>query len=412
MQISDPIGNPRLLVEQIRTDALASLRSGQVLQARVVERRSDGLLLAIGSLRLPVKTVLRPQPGSVLQLRVVETGRSLELVRTDSTTARAEIEAAALRNALPRQRPLAPLLEQFQRTLESTAVAASPRPAPAAPGPSPTTGSTAQPVPAPTAGAPPGTPERPLPAPLAAAVERVLARTTVEGTRPDAAAIRQAFRHSGLFLEAHLLRGRLQDVDLKLSLLRLLSQLRGVATEQSRSPRLPPRPPDVSGHRMAETTLPALVSELLTTGESGVARILTHQLASLPSADSGQQVWQFDLPLRTPEGWDHLLLRFEREGDRGGERDQVRWTVRLEMDLKGLGPLRVQLTLAGDTLSGTFTAARADSAHRIGESMPLLSERLQRAGLQVGRLHAGQGTVEEQSGTPPRAGGGLVDEQA
>ncbi len=422
MQISDPTANTRLLPAKIRGEALAALRPGQELQARVMDSRPGEALLAIGQQRLLVKTPVSLTPGATLQLRVVESKRGLELsLLGPPRRPGPSPEVTALRQALPRQRPLAPLLARLEgltspRSTPSPAAPPAAGPPPSSDSPSlppsarvlPPGGASSPPsvsAPPPGSTTPPSSPGASTPLPLGR-VRRLLQGLPTRGGEIDAETIRRAFQESGLFLEANLVRGRASGDDLKLALLRLLRQLRGAVPHSGKAA-------PGGSHRGALPMSPSPASELLAATEGGVARLLVHQLSSLPTTDSTPQVWQFDLPLRTPEGWDNLLLRFEKEARSAGEEAEPPWSVTLELALEELGPLRVRLRLVGDTLSAQFTASRPDSARRIGEAMPRLSERLRHAGLEVGRLQVAQGeTAPPDEVAPPPRDGGLLSEKA
>lgn len=421
MQISDLTTNPRLVVEQIRNQALASLRPGQTIQARVLDvPRTGELKLAIGTLELQVKTPLSLKAGDTFQLKVVKAPDPLELMLLRPATT-GEARAKALRIALPRQQALAPLLDRLQTLIRGGERAPLPASATTTvPGsqPQPLTQpqQTGTAVPAGTQPAPATTPLTPPPPPLPAAqrqaIDQLLALVTTVSRPIGAESLRQAFEQSGLFLETHLARQQTPPVlDLKVALLKLLFQLRGPGPETLTRPGQPA--PGTNGRPAAPDGLPVPrpLAELIPATEGGLARILINQMASLPAPETTQQAWQFELPLRHHQGIDNFQIRFDKQtpgADRGGE---TGWSVRLDFDLQGLGLVSVRLILQGEEISSHFTAARADSAQRIGKAMPRFIEALTQAGLQVGRMSITQGEARDDSAAAA-AGHSLLDEKA
>ena len=421
MQISDLTANPRLVVEQIRNQALASLRPGQTVQARVLDVPQAGRLkLAIGTLELQVKTPLSLKAGDTLLLKVVKAPDPLELMLL-RPAATGDAKAKALRTALPRQQALAPLLNQLQKLIPGGERTPPPAPStttvPGSQAQPPVTHQTSTPVPAGTQPAPAATstslprPPPSLPAAQRQAIDQLLALVTT-GSRPiSTESLRQAFEQSGLFLESHLARQQAPVLDLKAALLKLLFQLRGP------EPETPARPgqlaPGTDGKAAVDSLpVPRPLAELIPATEGGLARILINQMASLlPTPETTQQAWQFELPLRHHQGIDNFQIRFEKQAPTAGRGGEPGWSVRLDFDLQGLGPISVRLTLRGEEISSQFTVARADSAQRIGRAMPQFIEALGRAGLQVGRMSIAQGEASDDSAAAA-AGHSLLDEKA
>ena len=433
MNIIDLIAAPRLSVERIRSEALGSLRPGQQIGARVLSATRDHqVLLAIGGQRVRAQTRVGLRAGERLLLSVTNTGNPLQLqVLNQSPVVPAR--ARALRAALPKQ---APLQQLFGRLRDFTADTGTRPPAPAAvdpfpgnppsvhaaagqpPGkgnPPPSAGargapvapspSPAQPDPAsrpPVAPAAVSTPPplnaaEPLPSPLSRAapptgrppdrdlsqrITQVLAQALDADEAVTPARLRRAFGDSGLLLEARLAAGQRAGPDLKGSLL----QLRTLLRERLEAPLTVDRHP---GPPATTHSGLSLIQELLSQTESGLARVLINQLASLPPDDGGKQVWQFELPVRLAERIDCFRFQVSRDGG-GGEREtaQAGWNVRIDFDLAGLGPVCSHLSLRGGRISSHFVARREATGRLLEQALPQLQRAFTRAGLEVGRLSA------------------------
>ncbi|MET0093126.1 MAG: flagellar hook-length control protein FliK, partial [Sedimenticola sp.] len=242
----------------------------------------------------------------------------------------------------------------------------------------------------------PANPDNKVPQALLDAAQRVLGNNLPADRPITPERIRTALEMSGLFLEAGLSRNIVQPNDFKASLLQLLLLLR----------RLPANAPATATPRQqggtaqqptgAEGALGRFIAELLGQTESALARVQMHQLASVPVEDQPRQVWQMEIPVNNSDHDDNFMLRIARE-ERGanGEGDDL-WTVSLNFDLQGLGPVRAMLTLTEDLVSSHFVAQQPESAGRIERELPRLDAAFQRAGLRVGKLSARQGKPETE----------------
>ncbi|MCW8906068.1 MAG: flagellar hook-length control protein FliK [Sedimenticola sp.] len=444
MQITDPINNPRLVIEKIRADTLQQLRPGQTLSARVESPLERGVIqLNIGGSRLPVKSGLDLPVGTQINLQVVKSGAQPEfqLIRSAPED---QTRALALKQILPRQLPIRQLLESLaqlsppslqaqlatdtatgrgqaagmdklppiiQQLLQLGGI--TPQRAGGSSGPEQALlernmQSLAQAL---QGGSGATSSTRELDGARLARHINAVINSAISNDRPlSAAVIRQALDNSGLFLEARLGGEGTVAPDLKVHLLKLLQSLLPASSGHP----LPASTP--SGQNMdTGTTLQLLAArlfaELKGAAEGALARVQMHQLASLPQEDNSlRQVWQFELPIRHPEGNDEFLIRFEKES---GRQDQSsdRWSVTLDFNIPPAGPMSVRLSLVDGVLSSHFTAEKVESVEQIERFLPRLNDALTSAGLNVGKLSTRLGSVgsgpERPSTTPP-----LLDERA
>lgn len=438
MQITDPISNPRLFVEQTKADAVQQLRTGQVVRAVVESPLEKGIAqLNIGGMKLPVKTTMNLETGQQLTLNVVKGGSAPELSVVRETSA-ALTQSLALKSILPRQLPLNQLLD----SLKSLATLLQP---PAGGAPLAATGSKEPPLiqlfrqlsqhlvadssgAGKAAGATslernlqlltnaltthPGQSvaggRESISAIMARQIEQLVGQTLSNSTPVSGEAVRQALNQSGLFLEAHLLNRQPIGNDFKEHLLRLLQTLQPVLTA-------PAGDPAAGKSSDTGTTLQLLAArlfaELQHQVEGALARVQLHQLASLPQEESShRQFWQFALPVAYPEGHDEFMIRFERETRSAGENGDS-WSVKLNFNIPPTGPVCARLSLNADEISSHFTAEQAEGAQRIEQLLPTLHAALSRAGLKVGRLSARQGSAVDRpdQSISPRP---LLDERA
>lgn len=149
----------------------------------------------------------------------------------------------------------------------------------------------------------------------------------------------------------------------------------------------------------------ALTDRLLQLVEGGLARIQTHQAATLTQAEDGRQIWQFELPLNRGQERDEVLVRLEQEQVRRSGAEQSRWTATLRFAFDNLGSVEARLMLEGERLSSTFWCERADTERRFAGRFSELENGLHKVGLEIGRLTAVQGTPPNPLDLPkPPAG--------
>lgn len=425
-----------------RTETLSTWRVGQVLAATVIANPQPGQSeLRIGNLRVTAQTgTLQLTPGQNLRLEVASLREQpvlklLGLLQQNPVT-------AALRDALPRQQPLAPLFTALTRLASGTAQTQD----------------------------------------LAQAVTRVARELFTR--LPDAAGVatatglRQALRDSGLFLETKLAQatapppgmppkttpqpGPELNRDFKANLLRLVSVLRenvansapgtaargtamaaaangapaplplpaaaANAAAMSRVPSglppelgaaaaplqrgQPPLPP-LSPARLAQVMDVLTPRELLRQGEGALARVQVNQLSSLPQDRHPGMEWLIELPVRRDQEVDVWNLRISRDPERGPGRETGEstggWSVMLAFDLPGIGPMQTRVNLRGERISAQFFSQTAGVLPLVHEHLPLLEARLRQAGLQIEELSCHHGQIPPAATPKPAR---LLDERA
>lgn len=438
MQITDPISNPRLFIEQTRSDALQQLRPGQVVRAVVEVPADKGIAqLNIGGIKIPVKTGMKLEIGQQLALDVVKAGNIPEFKVVREVTS-ASTQVLALKSILPKQLPLNQLLDALRSltTIQQAPVTTSGA-APAVIKNSLDTlfqqliQQTTSALPGASAGSSPlernlqlianalqtnqgqsvqGNIEKSPTTELARQIGQLINQTLSNGQPITGAVVRQALNQSGLFMEPHLLNGQPVQNDLKGILLKLLATLQPMLT----TAHLLGDPPV---GRAADTATALqliaarLFAELHHQAEGALARIQLHQLASLPQDEnSHKQLWQFELPISHPEGHDEFLIQFEKE-TRPAEQAEDHWSVTLNFNIPPTGPVRARLSLIADEISSHFTAELDEGVKRIEQFLPTLNEAFSRAGLKVGKLSASQGSAVKRP-DQPISPSPLLDERA
>lgn len=425
MQISGS-GTPAILRLSASPQTLKTLplHNGQTVTATVLPGSSQGMLnLDINGKLLQVISNLRLTAGMTLQLRVERDSHQL-LLHIDDKTLKQLTHQQALRQNLPLQEPLKPLLERLQQ-LTSPAGKASP-PSPSAAPPNATPASAAAQSSATTktpaehqararidtaaetvsAVKAPANTDTPPPARVQQAIARLLSVLPALAQITSAEGLKQAIAASGMFLESNLLhpsRETPPDKDVKTALLRLARAIRQSLAEDGAGSR-----PETARGR---DNLQALLRQV----DSGLARIQLHQLNSLAGQQSQgdeRQLVTLELPLlqQQEKNIELLQLKIQRESKsaRSGAGDC--WSVTLHLSPADYGDIHAVVSLTGGKVSTTFWCQQEETGQLFREQLDALQQRLSEQGLETGRFTAMTGQPPEPTGADDTSWvNGLID---
>jgi hypothetical protein len=377
---------------------------GQVLEATVLAVTApDRAVLALAGRRFEAQTqpTLAGAPlrsGQQLTLRVDSKDSPVVLTvlrAPDSPAASApgapaaEIQRAALREALPRATPIGPALEAAARLAEPPS-------------------------------SPPGVRSPALPEDTMHALRQLLRAVPEAGRLATASGLRTAVEDSGLFLESRLASlppgvppptGDLKAALLMLSelLSRATANLKalghpppGIADAAPPPPGNPRAPSPSAAHAGAGPAADAPTGEdpalLAIRVEGALARVELNQLRSVPLADAPHPGWLVEIPVRTPGGFDQLTLHVEREGRERRGRPPEAWQASVRLDLEALGPIHATVRWQAGALSATLRAERAATAALLERHAPGLIQALSDAGLPNAAVHCLRAPVPDVVG--------------
>jgi len=277
-----------------------------------------------------------------------------------------------------------------------------------------------------------------LPKTLPPAIQQVLAQAVpAERQAPTAAKLKEAFRASGLFLDARQAAAlpAPRQGDLKAGLLALRETLLPIidalspdpkasrhehgpdqaadpqASSTDQSPRLapprrdgPPAPQPAVEPSLTPGEKPLAIAEtLLDQTEAALDRIKLTQYASLPLEPARQdgtqagQRWLAEVPLAFQQGVSMLPLQVEREPprrDAQGVSPPV-WRIRFALDVEPMGPLQAVVTLQGRDVGVSIWAEREETSQLLRSAAPGLEGALLDADFASGAIdiHTGQPRV-------------------
>lgn len=363
----------------------ADWAAGQLLRVIVDSRLPDGTVtLRLGTQLLEGRSDLPLRPGQSLTLQVTQTGTPLVLrIVPEAATAPAHMtgrvseasrdtvsargprlgpiaESAketdginrALRQVLPRQGDIQPLLDGLARTARA--------------------------------------PDSLLPPAVAAFANRLLSRLPDIQTLVVPGELKQALRDSGLFLEAHLARNSAApERDLKAMLLQLQGMLRNVAATSVQHDEPGNIPPTLDD---ADTQTATALQHRT---DAALARVVMNQIDSLPRDASATTPLVVELPLRWNDQPAMLRLHIEPDDTARHEKNaSPGWSVWLSFEPGSLGPVHCRLQLRGEQISATFWAEHETTAVLFQENLEKLGLDFQQEGLTPHLLRC-------QAGKPP-----------
>jgi hypothetical protein len=437
-------------------DASAILRSwqiGQILTAEVLAPAQDGVtLLRINGALMSTQTTLPLTPGQTLQVKVIATGAPpvLQIVipETPQAPTTADTFSQSLRAALPRQTPLSPLLANLVWLAQTENGNVSGLP--------PAVLETARQVFSALS-----TPQDlSTGAGLSASLQRSGLFLEAHLKRTDTASLETDFKAGLLRLREVLLTTDVQGrtnvaggrtpgaTEATSSMPGRPSQTNPASPSASAPAQMPSQtetavearahtqahtaplsdsatsaPPPlrgaplhaqpVTGPTLAEPGLRAEpTAELLNQVQGGLARVQLSQLASLPNSDSSPPAWTLELPVRHA-GESHVIqMRIEADAqsphpEQAGQ-ERKDWSVTLALDLKGLGPLHIKVSLrerptlvepfaialpctSEGKVSASFWAEQEETVRLLTQHLDQLRNQMSKAGLDVASISCAAG---------------------
>ena len=149
------------------------------------------------------------------------------------------------------------------------------------------------------------------------------------------------------------------------------------------------------------------LGSLLRLAAAAVSRLQTHQLSSLGqthTTNEGTQVtvWQLEVPARDQHHIVPLQIKFQHEEaaqKKQSEPSVPVWKVDLSFDLEPLGPLHIQASLQGSSISSQLWAQQSATAALIDQELSHFRDRLLGIGLTVKDLTCHQGSPPQGNKT-------------
>lgn len=177
--------------------------------------------------------------------------------------------------------------------------------------------------------------------------------------------------------------------------------LKGTAPQPQ--PRVPPQVD-------SQWPFERLVLTLLEQAEGALSRVRVNQLSHGGDDQPNVQTWTVELPLKDRQQVDVVALQITREGGKKAKPHEARWVVTLAFDFDETGPFHAKVMLDNKQVNVHMTAENSHTATRMTHGLPQLEQSLIRAGLAVQQLHVVNGPVPR--GATSRIYQSLVDTHA
>lgn len=413
-----------LFTETLKTEQAQKLfRPGNLIHATVIARDEKGqTTLQVNNTVFKTLTKLPLNLGQIVEFQVAKVEKDLTSLKILTVPQSSDVIARALRSALPRSAALPTLLSQL-------GILISQKPEQLSYGATNLTHSTITPA----------TLNKVLPANILALTKEIFHALPDRKAVSTPEGLKQAITNSGLFMEGKLA-GILQSTaeipnpsgsqsdlvtgertllasDFKSGLARLFASLITLLQTTTTQPGmqspisakislfeqfdlfkilkhfLHPNTEGAKNQQVDQSSFIRAVIKLLQQVESGLARIQLNQVNSLPTEDRPQTSLSLELPIRHGEQTEIIELRIQRDSENeSNDPDKPdQWSATLLLDLEKLGPIRVRVTVYGQTVSTTFWAEHQPTVALFNQHMDTLRSNLGQAGLNVGNLQCNFG---------------------
>lgn len=145
-----------------------------------------------------------------------------------------------------------------------------------------------------------------------------------------------------------------------------------------------------------------IVEKLLNHTEGALAKLQVLQLQHLQPSDSQKTMWSFELPVRTDNTLDNIMIYIEEDAE-GEDSSQytIPWKVILKFNIKELGAIQAHISLQGTKVSVNFWIENKSTTSLFSEHLSLLDSQLKKVGLESGNINCHCDTPPNQVNPHP-----------
>ena len=145
-----------------------------------------------------------------------------------------------------------------------------------------------------------------------------------------------------------------------------------------------------------------IVEKLLSHTEGALAKLQVLQLQHLQPSDSQKTMWSFELPIRTDNTLDNIMIYIEEDAE--GENSSqytIPWKVILKFNIKELGSIQAHISLQGTKVSVNFWIENKSTTSLFSKNLSLLDSQLKKVGLESGKINCHCDTPPKQVNPQP-----------
>jgi hypothetical protein len=154
------------------------------------------------------------------------------------------------------------------------------------------------------------------------------------------------------------------------------------------------RPKQIQDNLSGQLKTMALLQELKTGIDGALAKITSQQLTTLTREADSLLLLLFDIYLK--DKTENHLIQFRLEQEKSEqEPNGSSWTVALNFNFNGAGPIEARLHLTNNTLSTVFCAEKENTAKEISKQINLLDTAFTRIGFDAINLDVTQGSISK-----------------
>ena len=145
-----------------------------------------------------------------------------------------------------------------------------------------------------------------------------------------------------------------------------------------------------------------IVEKLLNHTEGALAKLQVLQLQHLQPSDSQKTMWSFELPIRTDNTLDNIMIYIEEDAEgEASSQYTIPWKVILKFNIKELGAIQAHISLQGTKVSVNFWIENKSTTSLFSEHLSLLDSQLKKVGLESGNINCHCDAPPKQANPQP-----------
>lgn len=153
-------------------------------------------------------------------------------------------------------------------------------------------------------------------------------------------------------------------------------------------------PKQIQDHLSGQLKTMELLQELKTGIDGALAKITSQQLTTLTREADSLLLLLFDIYLK--DKTENHLIQFRLEQEKSEQEPNCSsWTVALNFNFNGLGPIQARLHLTNNHLSTVFCAEKENTAKEISKQINLLDTAFRHIGFDTINLDVTQGSISK-----------------
>lgn len=139
-------------------------------------------------------------------------------------------------------------------------------------------------------------------------------------------------------------------------------------------------------NQLTENTHEQLISRLLHLTEGTIAKLQIQQLQQHHLADSQKPAWLFELPVRTDSSLDAVTIYINKDDSKKDSHYLTPWTLVIKLSMEQLGEVQANVSLRGNKISVVFWLEQQQTSLLFSRNLELLVSKLNKTGLETDQI--------------------------